>query len=99
MACGIGTWLVPNILNSDPYDDPNSSAGKARLEERCTAYRSMAETMSGGRIWATEGKISKGFGGCCDQPVVPVPCRKSRLAKTPGISGHMDHYLGCSVLD
>jgi hypothetical protein len=54
--------------------------------------------MSGGRNWATEGRISNGFGRRCDRLVVPVPCRQSRLAKTLGNSGHMGHYLGYSVL-
>ncbi len=48
--------------------------------------------MFGGRIWATEGRISKSFGRCCASLVVPVPSRKARLAKTLGNSGHMGQY-------
>ena len=69
-----------------------------------TGHRSRDVTQFGGRIWATKGRISKGFGqslslglpqarpGDCTSLVVPVPSRKARLAKTLRNSGHMSQY-------
>ncbi len=55
--------------------------------------------MSGGQIWVTEGRISNSFGRRCDRLVVLVPCRQSRLAKTPGNSRHMGPYLRSPALE
>ncbi len=46
-----------------------------RVSKGDAGHHSRDTTMSGERICATEGRISKGFGRCCDQLVVPVPGR------------------------
>ena len=63
-----------------------------RVSKGDAVYRSRVTTMSGERIWATEGRISKGFGRCCALLVVPAPSHKARLAKILGNSGHMSQY-------
>jgi len=62
----------------------------ARRFAKCDAgHRASGATLSGERFSSTAGRIPLGFGRRCDQLVVPVPPRQSRLAKTQRNAGLM----------
>ncbi len=52
-------------------------------------HRSSGATLSGGRFSFTDGRMTLAFGRRCDQLMVLVPPRQSRLAKSQSHAGHM----------